>query len=203
MLQVFYGDDRGRAQRDIKSILGDDYEIFDGANLRLADMDSIFRGTTLFAENRKILIKDLGENKDGCFETLLDYLDTSHEVIVWESKLDKRSSFAKKLTKDVRCIEYKAPPLRDRNFAFNMFDQAWQGRGKRAVEMCEEIQYEEAAYQVMGALIWKGIDKLNKDGGEKAKKTVKLLARADMDMKSSKVEAWLILKACLLEVALL
>lgn len=201
MLQVFYGDDRGRAQRDIKSILGNDYEVFDGVNLKPEDMDSIFRGTTLFAENRKILIRDLGENKDGCFEQLLNYEDTPHEVIVWESKLDGRSSFAKDLKKSVRCVKYEAPPIRDRNFAFNIFDQAWQGRGKRAVEMCEQIRYEEAPYQVMGALIWKGSDKLEKGGGEKAKKTIKLLAKADMDMKSSKIEPWLILEACLLEVA--
>ena len=203
MLQVFYGDDRGRAQRDIRSILGADYEVFDGTSLQLADMDSIFRGTTLFAENRKILIRDLGENKDGCFESLVEYKDTPHEVIIWEGKLDGRSSFAKDLKKSVRCVEYKAPPLRDRNFAFNIFDQAWQGRGKQAVEMCEQIRYEEAPYQVMGALIWKGTDKLEKDGGEKARKTIKLLAKADMDMKSSKVEPWLIVESCLLEIAAL
>ena len=197
MLQVFYGDDRVRAQRDIRSILGDEYEVFDGINLRPEDMDSIFRGTTLFAENRKILIRDLSENKEGCFEKLLDYKDTSHEVIVWEKKITKSS----KIAKELRCVEYKAAPIRDQNFAFNVFDQAWNGKGKRAVEMCEEVRSEEAPYQIMGAFIWKATDKLNRGSGAKAKQAVKLLAKADMDMKSSKVDPWLIVEGCLLEIS--
>lgn len=201
MLQVFYGDDRVRAQKDIKSILGKDYEVFDGVNMHLSDMDSIFRGTTLFAENRKILIRDLGENKDGCFEALLSYKDTEHEVIVWESKLDGRSGTAKEIKKELRCVDYKLTPTRDNFFAFKIFDQAWSGRGKEAVAMCEEIRFEEAPYQLIGSFTWKAIDKLDKGGGEKARQVVKLLAEADMDMKSAKVEPWLIVEGCLLEIA--
>ena len=65
MLQIFYGDDRVRTQKDVKTILGDDYELFEGENLILEDMDSIFFGTTLFADKRKILIKDLSKNSDN------------------------------------------------------------------------------------------------------------------------------------------
>ncbi len=199
MLQVFYGDDRVRAQRDIKSILGDDYELFEGEDLALEDMDSLFFGATLFADKRKILIKDLGKNAD-CFERLIDYANTPHEIIIWERKLDGRSAFVKDLKKKVRCVDYKAAPVRDRNFAFNIFDQAWNGRKKRALEMCEEIKYEEEAYQVMGAMIWKAIDKLNKGGGAKARKTLKLFAKADMEMKYSNLDAWQILEAVLAQI---
>lgn len=199
MLQIFYGDDRVRTQKDVKTILGDDYELFEGENLILEDMDSIFFGTTLFADKRKILIKDLSKNSD-CFGQLINYVDTPHEIIVWERKLDGRSAFTKELKKKIRCIEYKAAPVRDRNFAFSIFDQAWNGKKERALEMCEEIKYEEEAYQIMGAMIWKAIDKLNRGGGAKAKKTLKLFAKADMDMKYSNLDAWKILEAALIQI---
>ena len=199
MLQIFYGDDRARTQKDVKAILGNDYELFEGENLVLEDMDSVFLGTTLFADKRKILIKDLGKNLD-CFEQLINYVNTPHEVIVWERKLDGRSAFAKVLKQKIRCIEYKATPVRDRNFAFNIFDQAWNGKKKHALEMCEEIKYEEEAYQVMGAMIWKAIDKLNRGGGIKAKKTLRLFAKADIDMKYSNLDAWKILEAALIQI---
>lgn len=52
----------------------------------------------------------------------------------------------------------------------------------------------------MGAMIWKAIDKLNRGGGAKAKKTLKLFAKADMDMKYSNLDAWKILEAALIQI---
>ena len=80
MIRIFYGNDRQKAQSAIDKILGDDYEIIEAENIERADMDSIFRGTSLFGETRNILLKNLNENK-GCWESFPNYLDTTHKVI--------------------------------------------------------------------------------------------------------------------------
>jgi DNA polymerase III delta subunit len=63
MIHIYYGDDRIKAQQAIVRLLGKDYEVFDGAELTPSDLPSLFQGTSLFNESRKILIKDFSENK--------------------------------------------------------------------------------------------------------------------------------------------
>ena len=59
MIKIFYGNDRQKAQEAVNKILGKEYELIEADSITRADMDSIFRGTSLFGENRKILLKDL------------------------------------------------------------------------------------------------------------------------------------------------
>ena len=57
MLRVFVGDDRVGAEKALKRALNANYEVFDGENLTLIDLPSIFRGTSLFeTEKRQILM---------------------------------------------------------------------------------------------------------------------------------------------------
>ena len=56
MIYLIDGDDRKKAEMAAKNFLGKDYEIFDADCLGKTDLLSIFQGTTLFNENRKILI---------------------------------------------------------------------------------------------------------------------------------------------------
>ena len=61
MFKVFYGPNRLEAEKAIKQTLGDSYEVFEGEKLELADLPSIFRGTSLFGEEkRRILLKEIG-----------------------------------------------------------------------------------------------------------------------------------------------
>ena len=91
MIKIFTGEDRIRAQQEITRYLGENYEIIEGAELELTTLPSIFQGASLFADTRNILIRDLSINKP-VFDKLPDYLDTSHNVIIQEIKLDKRSN---------------------------------------------------------------------------------------------------------------
>ena len=83
MIRIFYGDDRIKIEREIKKIFGADYEVLEGVELEATDLPSIFLGGSLFADERKILIKDMGENKE-VFTKLPEYLNTPHEVILFE-----------------------------------------------------------------------------------------------------------------------
>ncbi len=59
---VFWGGSFG-VEAAVKEELGEDYEVFDGEDLEVADLPSIFQGTSLFGgDDRRILLKNLGEN---------------------------------------------------------------------------------------------------------------------------------------------
>ena len=87
MIKIFTGDDRVKANREIQLELGSNYEVIEGQDLMPEDLPSIFKGASLFADERSILIRDLSTNK-AVFDFLPDYLDTSHKVILLELKLD-------------------------------------------------------------------------------------------------------------------
>ena len=53
MIRVFTGSDRKKIDAEVKKILGENYEVFDGENLKLEDIVNIFLGTSLFSEKRK------------------------------------------------------------------------------------------------------------------------------------------------------
>ena len=94
MIRLFYGGDRVAARKMIDRLLGDDYEVIEAESIERADMDSIFFGTSIFGDTRKILIKDLSENK-SCWEVVLDYIKTPHNIIIWNTTLDARTTVYK------------------------------------------------------------------------------------------------------------
>ena len=89
MIKIFTGDDRIRANQEIEKLLGNNYEIIEGAEIEPTDLINIFKGTSLLNQDRKILIRDLSENK-AAFEKLPDYLNTNHDVIL--SKLNSTNA---------------------------------------------------------------------------------------------------------------
>ena len=201
MIKVFYGNDRQQAQLAIDKILGDDYELIEAESIERGDMDSIFRGTSLFGETRKILLKNLNENKE-CWESFPNYLDTTHKLIIWLVTLDKRSAVYKKLekSKEIEFKEFKLAEKVDKFLAFSIAKAAFAGRGVKAVKMCEEAEATEDPYLTMGAIISHAL-KLLAAGNSKAARAVKILAEADMDMKSAAVDAWNIVKIALLKIS--
>ena len=64
-IKIYTGDDRVKISGQIKTELGSSYEVFEGENMASSDLTGIFLGTSLFSVGaRKILVKDLSENKE-------------------------------------------------------------------------------------------------------------------------------------------
>lgn len=200
MFKVFYGDNRQGAERAIKQTLGEGYEVFEGENLSLTDLPSIFQGSSLFeTENRRILLKDVGENA-VVWEKVVDYVETPHEVICWEMKLDKRSSGYKRLKNSgVELREFAELRRPGANLVFNILDTALED-GARAVKMVEQIELAQDPYMFFGLMVTQALKKFEQSGGRSGCGLLKRLAELDMRMKSASVEPWTLVKAFLLEI---
>lgn len=201
MLRVFVGEDRVGAEKALKRALNANYEVFDGENLTLTDLPSIFRGTSLFeTEKRQILIKDLSENT-AVWEKVAEYADTDHEVVIWEAKIDKRSAGYKNLkSKGVEIKEFALRKPPEANLVFGILDTAMSD-GKRAIEMVEKIQESQDPYMFFGLMVTQGLKKFAAKQGVKERELLKRLAELDLQMKTTTIEPWLLLKAFLLEVS--
>ena len=199
MIRVFYGDDRVAARKQIDRQLGDDYEIIEGESLMVGDMPSVLLGTSLFATERKILVKDLSENKE-CWAMLPQFIDgCPHNIVIWETKLDKRSATYKELAKAVEFKEFKLAEDPDKKLVFDILDMAFRSDGKGAVKACEKIELTNDAFMLVGLMTTQAIKKLQYNN-PKAVKAMKILAKADMDMKTSNLEPWEAVKIALLKI---
>lgn len=199
MIRIFYGDDRKRAQEEIKKLLDAKYEVLEGVSIKPEDMPSIFFGGSLFAEKRAILIKDMGENKE-IFEKLKDFLGTENDVIVWESKLDKRTAAVKDLAKTgVEMKEFKTEVVDDK-VALEIFNVALRD-GKKAVEMVEKIELTQNPYSFLGLLISQALKRYEWKQGSKEKRVLMELSKLDIQMKSTTFSQWMLLKKFLLQVS--
>lgn len=201
MIKIFYGNDRVKARAMIDRLLGKDYEVIEAENLTRGDMDSVFLGTSLFGETRNILLKSLSENKE-CWEVLPKYLKTTHNVIVWENTVDKRSVTYKALAgeSDVEFKEFKQVEEIDPKLVFDIFDAAYGGNGKRALQLCDKMESTNDPFRLMGLMTTQAFKKLEMRQ-TKASKVMKILAETDMAMKSTAVEPWNLVKAALLRIA--
>ena len=201
MIQIFYGDDRVKTQAAIKMVLGNDYEVFEGENLTLPALTGIFRGASLFAKKRKILIKDLSEN-DELYKKLPDFIDSENDVIVWESKFDKRTSTYKALLKSkVKMKEFKVLENVDKKMVLDVFNVALYN-GEKAVRMIEKIENEQDPYMFFGLLATQAISRFERNpNGQKEKRVLEELSNIDIKMRSTSTQPWLLLKSFLLRVS--
>lgn len=201
MMRIFVGEDRVAAEKAIRTTLGEDYEVLDGEELAVTDLPSIFRGVSLFeTEKRRILIKNLGENT-AVWEKAADYLDTPHEVVIWEMKLDKRSAGYKRLKGEgveIREFAEKRPP--EVKLVFGILDTAMRN-GAEAVKAVEKIEEKQDPYMFFGLLVTQALKKYGMRQGTKEKKVLKILAELDMQMKTTAMEPWLLVKAALVRIA--
>lgn len=209
MIYLIDGDDRKKAESKAKDFLGEDYEVIDAESLEKADLVSIFQGTTLFSEMRKILIKDLGAKKE-LFAELLKYLETEHRIVILEQKIDKRNAVykelaavAKKNPQQVKIDEFKITEEVDKFLTFRVFDIALTD-GKRAVKLLREAEESNNPYLTVGSWTKKAVDLLAaRPNGEREKRIVKKLAEIDMMLKQTSFskEPWLLLETFLLELS--
>ena len=201
MIRIFYGNDRVRARKEIDRLLGEDYEVIEADNLERGDMDSVFLGTSLFCETRKILIKSLSSNKD-CWLVLPSYTNTQHKVFLLEDSIDKRSVVYKELTKDknVEFKEFRLAEDVDKKLVFDIFDTAFKGNGEKAIKMCEKIQTTNDPYMFMGLMTTQAFKKMELKE-RRAIGAVKVIGGADMMMKTATTEPWTIIKVALYKIA--
>lgn len=205
MLKIFYGTERAQAQAAVRHILGDQYEVIEADGLTAADLPTVFMGTSLFGEERKILLKGLDQNKE-CWQELPKYTETPHQVIVWNEKApDKRTEPGKSLAADKR-VELKAferAVTKDERFAaFNLYDDVLRGRLKQAMANCAALEQDASRdpYSTLGALSSKAFTALER-GDRRAPAILKILAQVDTEMKSTGIDGWTLLRKALVQMA--
>ncbi len=199
MLKIFYGEDRIRAKNEIERILGNDYEVIEGPELDPTDLPNIFLGTSLLSYERKILIRDLSENRSA-FEKLPDYLSTPHKIIIFETKLDKRSATYKLLKDKIEIKEFPARPDPNANLVFGIYNTA-KRNGKKAIEDLEKIKPNQDPMMFFGLLVSQALRDFQQNQGTKEKKALKELSKLDLDLKSSKLSSWLLIESFLLRLS--
>lgn len=191
MIKIFTGDDRIKANQEIKKILGSNYEVIDCADLTEKDLPKIFKGTTIFDTHRRILLRDFTANA-SIYSELTKYLDTPHDVILLETKLDKRLNAYKEIKDKVEIREFKLPPKTDFSTIYNIYSLAKRD-GKKAVEQLKKIEQDEDPIRFTGLLISQALKEYNP-------KILKELSKLDLELKSSKIDPWLLVESFLLKI---
>lgn len=211
MIKVFYGTDRIKTEQAIERYFsGSDYESVDGSQLLFNDLPNLFFGVTLFSGQRQILIKNLTENKElidqlkkqtDLSQQVAKFLETTHQIAVWEPKIDKRSSLYKTLAKHPNfSLQEINLPVVDRGQAFAVFDLALRD-GPRAAKLLSELETEGDPQMVLGAWSWKAIDNFKRHQGAKEKRVLHALSDLDLKLKTCSISPWLLLRSFLLELS--
>lgn len=199
MIKIFTGKDRLKAQQEIIKQLGKDYEIIEGAELEPTILPSIFYGNSLFADTRNILIRDLSANKP-VFEKLPEYLDTPHNIIIQELKLDKRSNAYKILKDKIEIRDFALPKNPNLSLIFNIYNTAKKD-GQKAVKMLSKIEQDEDPIKFCGLLISQALKDYRVKQGIKEKRVLKELSKLDLALKSTSYQPWLLIQSFLLRLS--
>ena len=199
MLKIFTGDDRVRAGQEIARLLGEGHETIEGADLKPADLPSLFKGNTLFATTRHILIRDFSTNKPA-FDQLPNYLDTPHDIIIQELKLDKRSATYKAIKDKIEIKEFKLPENPNFRLVFDIYKTA-KTDGQKSLVMLNKIKPDEDPIMFFGLLASQALKDFSQRQGIKEKRALKELARLDQELKSTAYDPWLLVESFLLRLS--
>ena len=199
MLKIFTGDDRIRAGQEIAKFLGPGHEVIEGADLTLSDLPSIFHGASLFESTRRILIRDLSVNKP-VFEKLPEYLDTPHNIVIQELKLDKRSATYKALKGKVEITDFTLPKNPNFNLVFDIYKTAKRD-GKKACATLDKIKQDEDPIMFFGLLVSQATKDYATHQGTTEKRALRELSKLDLDLKSTSYQPWLLIQAFLLRLS--
>lgn len=118
MITLLIGDNSFEIQRAIDKIVSDFdgvVEKIDGSTLQLSQLPDILMGISLFSSARMVIIRGLSENKSiwPVFGDWLDKVSDDIHLVLIESKLDKRTSAYKALSKKATINEFLAWTDRD------------------------------------------------------------------------------------------
>ena len=199
MLEVFYGDDRVRAKSEILKKLGQNYEVYDGADLTPADLPNLFLGNSLLSDARSIVVRDLLTNK-AVADKLPDYLNTPHKIILFELKLDRRSVVYKNLKDQITFKEFALPKNPNVNLVFDIYNVAKKD-GKKSLAMLSQIKSEEDPMMFFGLLVSQAIKDYAKKQGTKEKRVLHELSKLDLNLKSTSFQPWLLIESFLVQLS--
>ncbi len=201
MIKVFYGDDRVKAKAEITKLLGNDYEVLEGNNLTKFDLPSIFSGASLFSDKRQILINDFTANKE-IYEDLINFINTPHDIILFETKIDKRTATYKTLKDQIEFKEFSLPEDPNTKLIFDIYRTA-KTNGKKAVADLRKIEPNQNPVKFVGLLTSQAIkDFTARPNGAKEKRVLKELSKLDILMKTTSCQPWLLVESFLLQVSL-
>ena len=196
MIYLFYGDQRQALDQEIQKTLGSDYEVVAGEKLTADLLPELFLGTSLFATQRKIVVRVK-------LDTRKPYLDTPHQVILTETKFSPSTAIAKELLKTKKFVvrEFKLPPVNTRA-VFDVFNTAKRD-GRRAVQMLEQIIDTQEPQPFFGLMVSQAIKAYTQQPTSKNQRILRSLAELDMDLKTSAYsgEPWLLIKGWLLRLS--
>lgn len=104
-----------RALKKIESSFNGVAEKIDGTEIETKQLPDLLMGATLFASRRLVVIKNLSQNKTvwADFATWLPRLSDDIQLVLIESKLDKRTKTYKDVQKVAAITEYKPWGERD------------------------------------------------------------------------------------------
>ena len=199
MIKIFTGDDRIKANQAIKRELGENYEVIDCADLTPKDLTPIFKGTTLFDSHRKILLRDFTANS-SIYPELSKFLDTKHDIVLLETKLDKRTTTFKEIKDKIEIKEFKLPPKVDFREVYNIYNVTKRD-GKKAVAMLKKIELDEDPIRFTGLLVSQALKDYQKNQGTKEKQALRSLSKLDIRLKSTKIAPWLLVESFLLKLS--
>ncbi|MDO5481256.1 MAG: hypothetical protein Q4F60_02845 [Candidatus Saccharibacteria bacterium] len=203
MIYVFTGNDRMKIQKEVEKILGKEYEVFEGSELKGEDLMNICRGTTIFTDERKILVKDLtGKSEVGidAYEILGKYAgETKNTIVIWETTVSRKKTYRDFVKmKNVSAKKIEMVAKRD-NRVFDVYKTAICD-GEKAVKMLEEIRGDNDPFMFFGLMASQAIKDYQFRSGVMEKKRLKALAELDMEMKSSEIDEWVLIEGFLLRM---
>lgn len=196
MIRVFYGPNRKMALMKAQEYLGEGYEAIDGSELTESDLANIFWGESLFETERRVMVRDLLANKAVAGE-LAKYLECRHRVALLEMNVDKRSAVYKNLKDKVEWTECKMPQSANIGVVFDIYGKAKRD-GAKAVKMLEQVENGEDPVMFTGLMAAQAMKEYAARPGVKEKERLRRLAKLDLDLKSSGVEPWALVKATIL-----
>ena len=201
MIKLFYGEDRIKAKQAIEKFLGHDYEVIDCAELTPNDLPTIFLGNSLFVSERSILLRDFTANK-SIYEHLPEYLNTPHKIVLFETKLDKRSSTYKAIKDKLDIKEFPLVKNQNFNLVFDIYRTAKRD-GQKSLQMLAKIKQDEDPVMFFGLLVSQALKDFSATNGKgiKERKILKELAKTDLQMKTAKTEPWLLVESFLLRLS--
>lgn len=110
MITLLTGENAFELERTLKAIVSDFdgiAEKVDGSRLLLSQLPDLLMGVSLFADKRLVIVKDLSESKEA-WTKLADWLNNVSddiELVLVETKLDKRTTTYKELKKIANIVE--------------------------------------------------------------------------------------------------
>lgn len=200
MIRVFYGENRVKAQEEIRRFLGEDYEVVEGTDLSPSDLPNIFWGNSLLADERAIMVRDILLNKEVAGE-LMKYLETPHKIVLWEMKVDKRGAVYKELKGRVEFKEFMRPRDVNAGLVFEIYRTAKKD-GKKALAMLDKIKEEQDPLMFLGLMVSQAVKDYRARPGAKEKRALKELSKLDMQLKrNSTLKPWVLISGFLLRLA--